>query len=273
VKKLLWTRSNTELEEGFTDGSSSTRRLFKKAVQQGRSEGRGEAYFVPYVEPLSDARTPLADFFNSLLNGFLNFAATQAACADPNAFWLTVNQCPDWLEVRLEDPLGLVIGVTDVMAGLATFAAEIACKCHGYTPSSSRIDARLRSSKCIIGPFVLTSRFDGLGQLTHIIHDGLSRNRTVATRDRRAESREREAYLKQYVDRPNGEPACLDAVPTAFRCVAPALARSSALCMIVARRENTALDSDFRLRDCSRNVHELCERGMGASGLRKGDIR
>jgi hypothetical protein len=42
-------------------------RLFRKAVQQGRSERRGEAYSVPYVEPLSDARTPLADFVNSLL--------------------------------------------------------------------------------------------------------------------------------------------------------------------------------------------------------------
>jgi hypothetical protein len=31
-----------------------------------------------------------------------------------------------------------------------------------------------------------------------------------------------EAYLKQYVDRPNGEPACLDAVPTASRLVAAA---------------------------------------------------
>ncbi len=74
------------------------------------------------------------------LNGFLDFAATQAACANPNAFWLTVDQCPDWLEVGLEDPLGLVIGVTDVMAGLAAFATEIACKCHGCTPSSSRIN-------------------------------------------------------------------------------------------------------------------------------------
>jgi hypothetical protein len=44
-------------------------RLFRKAVQQGRSERRGEAYPVPYVEPLSDARTPLADFVNSLLGG------------------------------------------------------------------------------------------------------------------------------------------------------------------------------------------------------------
>ena len=53
---------------------------------------------------------------NGLLNGFLDFAATETACADPNAFRLTVDQCPDWLEVGLEDPLGLVIGVTDVMA-------------------------------------------------------------------------------------------------------------------------------------------------------------
>ena len=98
------------------------------------------------------------------LDGFLDLAATETACADPNAFWLTVDQCPDWLEVRLEGPLGLVIGVTDVMAGLATFATEIACKSHGYTPSSSRIDARSRRSECITGPFVLTSRFDGRGR-------------------------------------------------------------------------------------------------------------
>jgi hypothetical protein len=42
-------------------------RLFGKVVQQGRSERRGEAYSVPYVEPLSDARTLLADFINSRL--------------------------------------------------------------------------------------------------------------------------------------------------------------------------------------------------------------
>jgi hypothetical protein len=37
--------------------------------RQGRSERRGESYFVPYVEPLSDTRTRLADFFNILLGG------------------------------------------------------------------------------------------------------------------------------------------------------------------------------------------------------------
>ena len=34
---------------------------------QGRNERRGESYFVLYVEPLSEARTPLADFFSILL--------------------------------------------------------------------------------------------------------------------------------------------------------------------------------------------------------------
>jgi hypothetical protein len=43
------------------------RRLFRKAVQQGRSKRRGESYSLPYVEPLSVARTPLAAFVNSLL--------------------------------------------------------------------------------------------------------------------------------------------------------------------------------------------------------------
>ena len=37
------------------------------AVQRGRSKRRGEAYF-EYVEPLNDARTKLADFFNILLD-------------------------------------------------------------------------------------------------------------------------------------------------------------------------------------------------------------
>jgi len=43
------------------------RRMRKKAVQQGHSEQTGEPYSVPYVEPLSDARTPLVDFFRLLL--------------------------------------------------------------------------------------------------------------------------------------------------------------------------------------------------------------
>ncbi len=49
---------------------SQPSKLFKKTVRQGRNERRGDAYFVPYVKPLNDVRTPLADFFNSLLGLF-----------------------------------------------------------------------------------------------------------------------------------------------------------------------------------------------------------
>jgi len=43
--------------------------MLKKAVQQGRSEGRVEAYPLGYVESLSDARMMLADFFSILPQG------------------------------------------------------------------------------------------------------------------------------------------------------------------------------------------------------------
>ncbi len=77
-----------------------------------------------------------------MLNGFLHFAAAKTACANSNAFGLTIDQRSDWLEVGLEDPLGLVIGMTDIMARLTPFATEIACECHGYTPLViSSIDA------------------------------------------------------------------------------------------------------------------------------------
>ena len=53
----------------LTDSFNIARRLFRKAVQEGRSKRRGEAYSLSYVEPLSAARTPLADFINSLKSG------------------------------------------------------------------------------------------------------------------------------------------------------------------------------------------------------------
>jgi hypothetical protein len=53
-----------------------------KAVQQGRSEGRGESYSGPYVEPLSDARTPLAVLFRILINQLiLDPCATTIFCS------------------------------------------------------------------------------------------------------------------------------------------------------------------------------------------------
>jgi len=50
-----------------TDRIWMPRRLFRKAVQQGRSERRVESYSLQYGEPLSDARTPVAAFVDSLL--------------------------------------------------------------------------------------------------------------------------------------------------------------------------------------------------------------
>ena len=45
------------------------RRVFKKTVQRGRSEQRGESYSAPYVESLSDARTMLEDLFQHPATG------------------------------------------------------------------------------------------------------------------------------------------------------------------------------------------------------------
>lgn len=66
VDQLFCALCNPE-SPGVTHRVTITRRPFKKAVHQGRSERRGEAYSVPYVEPRSEARTQLADFFNGLL--------------------------------------------------------------------------------------------------------------------------------------------------------------------------------------------------------------
>ena len=52
--------------------------MFKKAVQRGRSERRGETYSCLYVEPLTDARTKLAAFFNILLEAALLFRRNAA---------------------------------------------------------------------------------------------------------------------------------------------------------------------------------------------------
>lgn len=42
--------------------------MFKQAFQRGRSERRGDAYPRRYVELLSDARTKLEGYFNTLLH-------------------------------------------------------------------------------------------------------------------------------------------------------------------------------------------------------------
>jgi hypothetical protein len=58
------------------------------------------------------------------------------------------------------------------------------------------------------------------GSLARIIHDGSSRNRAAALRDRHAEPRRADKYLKQYVERPSGEPACRQACRSSGSAIA-----------------------------------------------------
>jgi plastocyanin len=88
---------------------SRARRTFKKVVQRGRSERRSEAYSLSYVEPLSDARTKLAAFFNILLGlsfaGFFGCDGTHAVSLSAEDFRFT----PELVRVRSSSPFTLSI--------------------------------------------------------------------------------------------------------------------------------------------------------------------
>ena len=73
--------------------------------------------------------------------------------------------------------------------------------------------------RSLLGWVVIIERYSGDSRLARIIHDGSLRNRGVAWRDGRVEARGPEAYLKQYVEGPSGEPARLHAVEPACRLV------------------------------------------------------
>jgi hypothetical protein len=53
--------------------------MLKKAVQQDRSKRRGERGTLRYVELLSEARTPLADFFSILLDLAYEYSPSELA--------------------------------------------------------------------------------------------------------------------------------------------------------------------------------------------------
>jgi hypothetical protein len=62
VQKLFWYPKNASQLE-IANPIRKARRVFKKTAQQGRSERGGKTYPGPYVEPLSDAKTPVAEFY------------------------------------------------------------------------------------------------------------------------------------------------------------------------------------------------------------------
>ena len=57
-------RPRTQRQAIFSSRSIVSERMFKRSVEQGRSERDAEAYSGSYVEALSDARTKLEDRFN-----------------------------------------------------------------------------------------------------------------------------------------------------------------------------------------------------------------
>ena len=59
------------------------------------------------------------------LEGLLDFPATEATRADADAFGRTADHCADTLQVGVERPFGLIVGMTDVMAGLMLFCTDI----------------------------------------------------------------------------------------------------------------------------------------------------
>ena len=91
--------------------------MLKKAVQQGRSERRPQAYPLGYVEDLSDARTLLADFFSILL----------LRCVE-----VPKRRVMEFVPADLEVPLGAVEGVR----------SEIVEPLHGMHEGGSAVHLR-----------------------------------------------------------------------------------------------------------------------------------
>jgi len=82
--------------EVWDDGKQSCR-MRKKAVQQGRSEQRGESYYLPYVESLNEASTPLADVFRILLERLVRPVTERRSLC-----MLALAQCDVFLDIHGE---------------------------------------------------------------------------------------------------------------------------------------------------------------------------
>ena len=64
-------------------------------------------------------------------DSFPDLTAPKATGADADALSRSVDHGADTLKVGVEGSLGLIIGVTDVVARLRSFRADVTCKCHG----------------------------------------------------------------------------------------------------------------------------------------------
>ena len=95
-----------------SDGKGRSCRMFKKDFQRGRSERGGESYSFSYVEPLSDARTKLEDFFNILLwlRGFGAVGILFICLELPSSFSLVGGAPEPASLLTLEKRISLFIG-------------------------------------------------------------------------------------------------------------------------------------------------------------------
>jgi hypothetical protein len=62
-----------------------------------------------------------AEECRSQLESFFDFSAAEATGANPDAPCRSVNHGADTLQVGVERPFRLIVGVTDIMAGLVFF--------------------------------------------------------------------------------------------------------------------------------------------------------
>ncbi|BCA53653.1 hypothetical protein W02_07930 [Nitrospira sp. KM1] len=76
------------------------------------------------------------------LDGFLNPPAAKAARADLDALGRTIDDCPNTLQIWIERPFRLVVGMADVVASLMFLRTNITCKCHGRLPCVE-VDVRM----------------------------------------------------------------------------------------------------------------------------------
>ena len=73
-----------------------------------------------------------------VLDGLLYHPRTKAARTHANAFGGAIDHRADILKIRSEDPVGLIVGMTDSMSGLMTLAANLTYKSHDRHSFSRR---------------------------------------------------------------------------------------------------------------------------------------
>jgi hypothetical protein len=84
--------------------------------------------------------TNLSDCGLALRSRFADLARPQASGADADALLDAVHNGSDPLEVRVEPPVGDIVGVADPVAGQGSFAADVASLSHVFLRDSMGAD-------------------------------------------------------------------------------------------------------------------------------------